>query len=154
MRVVDLIVRKRDGGRLSKADIDALVEGITSGATPEYQTAALLMAIVFRGLDADETAWLTDAMVRSGRRVDLSAIRCPTLAVTFEHDHIVPKESAQILLEKIGTDVRKLLHLNGGHVGAVVSRRARTGLWAALSEWFILHGKTTARSRLQVLDRR
>ncbi len=74
MRVVDLIVRKRDGGRLSKADIDALVAGITSGATPEYQTAALLMAIVFRGLDADETAWLTDAMVRSGRRVDLSSL--------------------------------------------------------------------------------
>jgi polyhydroxyalkanoate synthase subunit PhaC len=88
----------------------------------------------------------------SGRRVDLSAIRCPTLAVTFEHDHIVPKESAQILLEKIGTDVRKLLHLNGGHVGAVVSRRAREGLWRALSEWFILHGKTGSRYGLKVIE--
>ncbi len=74
MRVVDLIVRKRDGGRLSRVDVDALVSGITSGEIPEYQTAALLMAIVFRGLDADETAWLTDAMVRSGRRVDLSSL--------------------------------------------------------------------------------
>jgi pyrimidine-nucleoside phosphorylase len=74
MRVVDVIVRKRDGGRLSRADIDALVTGITSGAIPEYQTAALLMAIVFRGLDPDETAWLTDAMVRSGQRVDLSSL--------------------------------------------------------------------------------
>jgi pyrimidine-nucleoside phosphorylase len=74
MRVVDLILRKREGGRLPQADIDALVAGVTDGSIPEYQTAALLMAIVFRGLDDDETAWLTDAMVRSGRRVDLSAL--------------------------------------------------------------------------------
>jgi pyrimidine-nucleoside phosphorylase len=74
MRVVDLILRKREGGRLTRADIDAFVAGVTDGSIPEYQTAALLMAIVFRGLDDDETAWLTDAMVRSGRRVDLSAL--------------------------------------------------------------------------------
>lgn len=74
MRVVDLIVRKRDGGQLTRADVDGLVAGITDGTIPDYQTAALLMAIVFRGLDADETAWLTDAMVRSGRRVDLSSL--------------------------------------------------------------------------------
>jgi pyrimidine-nucleoside phosphorylase len=74
MRVVDLILRKRDGGRLTRAEIDDLVGGITGGAIPEYQTAALLMAIVFRGLDPDETAWLTDAMMRSGQRVDLSSL--------------------------------------------------------------------------------
>ncbi len=74
MRVVDLILRKRDGGRLTRAEIDDLVGGITGGSIPEYQTAALLMAIVFRGLDPDETAWLTDAMVRSGQRVDLSSL--------------------------------------------------------------------------------
>jgi pyrimidine-nucleoside phosphorylase len=74
MRVVDLILRKRDGGRLSRSDIDALVAGITDGSVPEYQTAALLMAIVFRGLDDEETAWLTDAMVASGHRVDLSSL--------------------------------------------------------------------------------
>ena len=74
MRVVDLILRKREGGRLTRVEVDGLVGGITDGSVPEYQTAALLMAIVFRGLDADETAWLTDAMVRSGRRVDLSSL--------------------------------------------------------------------------------
>jgi len=74
MRVVDLILRKRDAGRLTRAEIDDLVGGITGGSIPEYQTAALLMAIVFRGLDPDETAWLTDAMVRSGQRVDLSSL--------------------------------------------------------------------------------
>jgi pyrimidine-nucleoside phosphorylase len=71
MRVVDLIVRKRNGGKLTRAEIDELVSGVTTSAVPEYQTAALLMAIVFQGLDRDETAWLTDAMVRSGQRIDL-----------------------------------------------------------------------------------
>lgn len=74
MRVVDSILRKRGGGTLARAEIDALVAGVTDGSIPEYQTAALLMAIVFRGLDPDETAWLTDAMVRSGQRVDLSSL--------------------------------------------------------------------------------
>jgi pyrimidine-nucleoside phosphorylase len=74
MRVVELILRKREGGNLTRAEIEGLVQGITDGSIPEYQTAALLMAIVFRGLDPDETAWLTDAMVRSGRRVDLSSL--------------------------------------------------------------------------------
>ena len=74
MRVVDLILRKREGGLLTRTEIGWLVAGITDGSIPEYQTAALLMAIVFRGLDSDETAWLTDAMVRSGQRVDLSSL--------------------------------------------------------------------------------
>jgi pyrimidine-nucleoside phosphorylase len=79
MRVVDLIARKRDGRRLTREEIDALVAGVTAGTIPEYQTAAWLMAVVWRGLDAAETAWLTDAMVRSGRRIDLSAIAGPTV---------------------------------------------------------------------------
>ena len=74
MRIVDLIIRKRSGGRLERQEIDALIAGVTDGTVPEYQIAALLMAIVFRGLDDEETAWLTDAMVRSGGRVDLSSI--------------------------------------------------------------------------------
>ena len=74
MRAVDLIIRKRDGGRLSPDEIGWFVDGVTSGAIPEYQTSALLMAIVWRGLDEDETVCLTEAMVRSGGRVDLSGL--------------------------------------------------------------------------------
>jgi pyrimidine-nucleoside phosphorylase len=74
MRIVDLIIRKRDGGRLSREEIDAVIAGVTTGEIPDYQTSALLMAIFLRGLDAEETGWLTDAMVRSGGRVDLSAL--------------------------------------------------------------------------------
>jgi pyrimidine-nucleoside phosphorylase len=69
MRAVDLIRAKRDGHALSREAIDAFVEGVTTGTWPDYQTSALLMAIVWRGLSADETAWLTDAMVRSGARI-------------------------------------------------------------------------------------
>ncbi len=72
MRAVDVIVKKRDGGVLTPGEIDSFVAGATTGAWPRYQTAALLMAIVLRGMNAEETACLTDAMVRSGRRVDLS----------------------------------------------------------------------------------
>jgi pyrimidine-nucleoside phosphorylase len=77
MRAVDLIRTKRDGGRLDRDQIEAFVSGVTGGAWPDYQVSALLMAIVLRGMDADETAWLTDAMVRSGARVvyrDLPAV--------------------------------------------------------------------------------
>jgi pyrimidine-nucleoside phosphorylase len=74
MRIVDLIIRKRDGRRLSRDEIDAFISGVTTGEIPDYQASALLMAIFLRGLDAEETGWLTDAMVRSGGRVDLSSL--------------------------------------------------------------------------------
>ena len=77
MRVVDLIRHKRDGGALERADIEAFVSGVTDGTLPDYQTSALLMAICIRGMTAEETAALTDAMVRSGVRVsypDLAAV--------------------------------------------------------------------------------
>lgn len=72
-RAVDIIRAKRDGEPLSREAIDAFVGGVTNGSWPDYQASALLMAIVLRGMSAEETAWLTDAMVRSGTRVDLSA---------------------------------------------------------------------------------
>jgi pyrimidine-nucleoside phosphorylase len=69
MRAVDLIRHKRDGGALDPADIAAFVAAVTDGSLPDYQTSALLMAICIRGMTAEETAALTDAMVRSGIRV-------------------------------------------------------------------------------------
>ena len=70
MRAVDLIRQKRDGGALDHAQIDFFVAGVTSGTLPDYQIAALLMAIWLRGMTPEETAWLTDAMVRSGVRME------------------------------------------------------------------------------------
>jgi pyrimidine-nucleoside phosphorylase len=74
MSFVDVIAKKRDGYALSREDIDQFVSGVTAARIPDYQASALLMAIVLRGMSGQETAWLTDAMVRSGDRVDLSDI--------------------------------------------------------------------------------
>ena len=74
MPFVDIIARKRDGRALSREDIDTFVSGVTSGAIPDYQASALLMAIVLKGMNDEETGWLADAMARSGERVDLSDV--------------------------------------------------------------------------------
>src|SRR5262245_56066841 len=74
MRAVDLIRQKRDGGALDRAAIDFFVAGVTDGSLPDYQAAALLMAILLRGMSAEETTLLTDAMVRSGVRVEYPGI--------------------------------------------------------------------------------
>jgi pyrimidine-nucleoside phosphorylase len=74
LRAVDIIMRKRDGGALSRDEIQMFVSGVTDGSLPDYQASALLMAILLRGMSPEETAWLTDAMVHSGIRVDLSEI--------------------------------------------------------------------------------
>src|SRR5204863_7180453 len=74
MRAVDLIRQKRDGGALDRAAIDFFIGGVTDGNLPDYQVSALLMAILLRGMTPDETAALTDAMVRSGIRVEYPEI--------------------------------------------------------------------------------
>jgi pyrimidine-nucleoside phosphorylase len=74
MRAVDIIIAKRDGRPLAREEIRFFVTGITAGTLPDYQASALLMAILLRGMTAEETAWLTDAMVHSGARVDLGDI--------------------------------------------------------------------------------
>jgi len=74
MRAVDIIMSKRDGRALTRDEIRFFVDGVTKGNLPDYQASALLMAILIRGMNAEETAALTEAMVRSGIRVDLSDI--------------------------------------------------------------------------------
>lgn len=74
MRVVDTILAKRDGRELGPAQLDELVRAYTAGEIPDYQMAAFLMAVYFRGMTAAETAALTLAMARSGATVDLAAV--------------------------------------------------------------------------------
>jgi pyrimidine-nucleoside phosphorylase len=72
MNAVEVIRRKRDGHPLDGDDVRAFVRGYTSGAIPDYQAAAWLMAIYLRGLDGAELAALTEAMLHSGDLVDLA----------------------------------------------------------------------------------
>lgn len=74
MRMYDLIRKKRDGGTLSREEVRYMVEGYTKGEIPDYQMAAMMMAIYFRGMSAQETVELTRAMAQSGDQLDLSAI--------------------------------------------------------------------------------
>ena len=74
MHAVDLIRRKRDGGALTRAEVEYFVATVTDGSLPDYQAAALLMAILLRGMTPDETAWLTHAMVNSGVRMEFPDI--------------------------------------------------------------------------------
>jgi pyrimidine-nucleoside phosphorylase len=72
MNVVDLITKKREGFELSEGEIAFLVEGYTAGRIPDYQMAALCMAIFYRGMTAEETLRLTQSMVHSGSVLDFS----------------------------------------------------------------------------------
>lgn len=74
MRMFDIIAKKRDGGVLSREELEFAVMGFVNGQVPDYQMSALLMAIYLKGMTEKETAQLTDVMAHSGDMVDLSAI--------------------------------------------------------------------------------
>jgi pyrimidine-nucleoside phosphorylase len=75
----DLIRRKRDGEPISAGEIGRWIRGVADGSVPDYQSAALLMAITCRGMTREETLALTEAMLRSGRVLDLSGLGRPTV---------------------------------------------------------------------------
>ena len=75
MLMTDVIVKKREGEKLSAEEIKFVVDGYTKGEIPDYQMSALLMAILLRGMDREETLELTMAMRDSGETLDLSAIK-------------------------------------------------------------------------------
>ena len=74
MNFVDIIIKKRDGGKLTAEEITFFVKGVTDGSLPDYQISALLMAILLKGMDAEETAHLTMEMANSGGMFDLSSV--------------------------------------------------------------------------------
>ena len=77
MRTVDLIQKKRDGGELSADEIRFLIEGYTKGEIPDYQVSAFLMTVFYSGMTDRELSALTELMIASGSRVDLSDVPGP-----------------------------------------------------------------------------
>src|SRR5690606_16109795 len=78
MDVIEIIVAKRDGGELTDAQIDWVIDAFTRGAVADEQMSALAMAILLNGMSRREIARWTDAMIRSGRRMQWSGLTRPT----------------------------------------------------------------------------
>jgi len=79
MSSVSIIAKKRDGGELTSAEIEEFVQGYARGEMPDYQMAALAMAIYIRGMTTAETAALTEQMLASGKRLEWSPGGLPTV---------------------------------------------------------------------------
>ena len=75
MRMYDMIAKKRDGGTMTRAELEYIVGGFVDGSIPDYQMSAWMMAVYLRGMTDPEVAVLTDVMAHSGDMVDLSAIQ-------------------------------------------------------------------------------
>ena len=72
MNILDIIEKKKIAEELSKEEIDFFIKGYTSGEIPDYQAAALIMAICINGMTQDEILFLTDSMAKSGEILDLT----------------------------------------------------------------------------------
>lgn len=111
-RMVDIIEAKRDGKELTTEQIEWFVRGVTAGDIPDYQTAALLMAIYFQDMSRRETVDLTLAMARSGDELDLHGVA----------DFVVDKHSSGGVGDKTTLVIQPLVAACGVPVGKMSGR--------------------------------
>ncbi len=112
MRIVDIITKKRDGGELSREEINTFIQGYVAGDVPDYQAAAWCMAVFFRGMSAAETASLTEAMAFSGATLDLHDV----------HPFIVDKHSSGGVGDKTTLVIGPMVAARGVPVGKMSGR--------------------------------
>lgn len=136
MRPSDIILKKRRGLILDADEIEGMVLGFTRGEIPDYQVAAWLMAICFRGMAPVETAALTMAMVRSGSTIDLGPLAAR--AVDKHSSGGVGDKTSLVVVPLVaaaGVPVPKLSGRGLGHTGGTLDKlESITGFRTALSE--------------------
>lgn len=133
MRAVDIIMKKRSGQALSDEEIGFVISGYVGGTIPEYQVSALLMAIFFKGMTAEETASLTVQMLRSGDVMDLSNIPGP----------FVDKHSTGGVGDKISLPLAPIVAACGARV-PMMSGRALGHTGGTLDKLESIPGYTTS----------
>ena len=141
MRMYDVIRKKRDGGVLTREEIRGFAEGYVNGEIPDYQAAALLMAIYFRGMNEEETAELTFAVRDSGERLDFSAIS-GVRADKHSTGGVGDKTSMVVtpVVASLGIKVAKLSGRGLGHTGGTIDKlEAIPGFRTDLSEDEFIH---------------
>jgi len=129
---IDLIRAKRDGGGLAPADIRWLIGAYTAGAVADEQMSALLMAIYFRGLAADELMAWTDAMISSGERLELGGLAAPTVD---KHSTGGVGDKVSLILAPLvascGAAVPQLSGRGLGHTGGTLDKLESIKGWRA-----------------------
>lgn len=132
MRMVDLIARKRDGDELTTAEINDFIRGYTADAIPDYQAAALLMAIYLRGMNRRETVDLTLAMAHSGDMLDLHDV-APFIVDKHSSGGVGDKTSLAVLplVAAVGVPVGKMSGRGLGSSGGTLDKMESFAGWSA-----------------------